>query len=262
MAVGNCQVDLELGAAHLGARGVSISVQAVGKLVDHDLLLGLFGCGRSNHAPSALGVFEERLEANHSQSIGAAQVDMLGTQRRKDIHLIARTRHGHVESPLAAHVVERSEVHGNTSLPVGTIPDREQYHVALVALHVFKVLDEYRFGRVICLFLEFGICAELLAEQVFDKVLLHLAERNDTYAQTGKLRVFQPSYHLVDYCLSFDPVAAAVALVVDTLDRNQMHLARAVVDGREGEQTVAVVIGIAESYKALVPASVVPGEVV
>ena len=57
-------------------------------------------------------------------------------------------RYEHVEAPLAAVLVEKTEVHGNESALVLTVANADQDHVPFIPLYVLQVLDEEGIFRV------------------------------------------------------------------------------------------------------------------
>ena len=95
---------------------------------------------------------------------------------------------------------------------------------------------------------------QLVGEQVFYQVLLHLAEGHDAYR--GLLG--QAAQRLLYDGLGLGAVAACAPVVVDAVHGYEGDARRAVVGRWEGEQAPVVVLCVAEGDEALVPRAVVP----
>ena len=102
---------------------------------------------------------------------------------------------------------------------------------------------------------------QLVGQQVFDEVLLHLTERDDADASFRKLGVFQPSDGLIDDGLCFGAVGACLSEVVGAVYGNQLYLRYTVVHRREGEEFAIVVLGVAKGDEALVARAIMPSEI-
>ena len=100
---------------------------------------------------------------------------------------------------------------------IRAIADREKYNVALIALHVLQILDEYRLGGSLVKFLQFGVLLPLFAEHIVDEILLYRAESHHAYALAAQFFVAQPADDLVHHCPRFRLVLLGLALIVKAL---------------------------------------------
>ena len=73
---------------------------------------------------------------------GASQIDLLGSNGRKNDGFFSGTSDGDIEPPLTTGPIERAEIHRHLTGAVGPISDTEQHHVALVTLHVLQIFDK------------------------------------------------------------------------------------------------------------------------
>ena len=102
---------------------------------------------------------------------------------------------------------------------------------------------------------------QLVGEQVFDEVLLHLAERHDADAALRQLVVAEAAHHFLDDGFGLGTVAARASVVVGAVDGYELHLRGAVVDRGEGVEFALVVLCVGEGDEALVARTVVPRQV-
>ena len=115
---------------------------------------------------------------------------MFGTESGKDDHLLTRPGDGNIETPFTAIAVHGAEVHRDPSRGIGAVADGEEDHIPLVSLDVFQVLDENGLnGSVGEVLFDLRILPACLLQQIVDKLLLGLAERDNAYAEPGLLRI-------------------------------------------------------------------------
>ncbi len=116
----------------------------------------------------------------HAERLGARQVDVVGGEAGEDQQFLPRAGDGDVEPALAALAVERAEIHFQRSGGVLPEGDREQHHVALVALHVLQILDDRRLDPIVAEEpFEIGRLAPRGVQQVHDERLLLGVEGDD-----------------------------------------------------------------------------------
>ena len=260
LAGGHGDVYLEIRPSHKRLCRVSFAAQGFADLLHHYAGARLPGGAWRHRQSACLRIFEECLQAFHSLGAGALQVYLAGFQGGEYHHLIACTRHGHVQPPFTAGIVQGAEVHRYLPVLVCAVADGEEYHVALVTLHVLQVLDEYRLLAVHGRLLELRVPVERLGQVIFYQVALHLAEGDDADAVLLQLLILQPAQDLIDDGLRLAGVAPGASFVVDAVDGHQRHPGHTVVGRGECEQAVAVILRIAERDQALVLAAIVPGE--
>src|ERR1035437_1132889 len=89
-----------------------------------------------------------------------------------------------VEPALASIAIEGPKVHRNSTGFVGTVTNRKENHVALIALNALKILHENRFALnrwcVTEMDLELRILAAFLIEKILDQLLLGEAKGHYT----------------------------------------------------------------------------------
>jgi hypothetical protein len=188
----------------------------------------------------------------------------IAAQTAEDDDFVFGAGDGDVEPALAAFAVERAKVHGDAAGFIDAVTDGEEDHVALVALDAFKAFDEDGFafdGRCVAE-MRFNVVmfAALFIEEVFDEVLLRLAEGDDAEAAffAGGAKAL---HEFGDKCARFLGVGASDALVVARLGQmNEANAAEFSVRRWEGEQIVVVIMTIAEGDEAFVAAAVMPLE--
>ena len=235
-------VYLEVRAAHKRRSQVALLAQSLAYLVYQHMLLLVVERDRRCGQMTVLGKLEEGSQSLDTLGRRAAQVYLAGCHRREHHHLVAGTRDSHVQTALAARVVERSEVHRHIAVLVGSVAYREEDDVALIALHVLQVLHEDRLVLVVGDGFQSGVMIQFVGQDILDEVLLYLAERHDADAELLQLGVLQTAYHLVDDGTGFSGVAARVALVVFALYLYEAHLRHLVVDRGEGVELVVIVL--------------------
>ena len=69
-------------------------------------------------------------------------VDLGGMHGREDDNLLLRTRHCHVETPLAAYTIERPEIHREAPFFIRREAYGEEDYIRLVSLHVLQILHK------------------------------------------------------------------------------------------------------------------------
>ena len=147
------------------------------------LRLGAYiGYGRVNSPYSILGISEIGAKMGDTDRAGAAQINLLGTNGRKNNSLFSGSSDGHIETSFAAGPVQRPEIHGHFTATVRAIPHTEKHHVTLITLDVFQVLNEsvlFRF-RLEAIFQVF-IFLEHDVDQIFNEPLLWHAKRDHAY---------------------------------------------------------------------------------
>ena len=97
---------------------------------------------------------------------------------------------------------------------VGAVAHGEEDDVALVALHVFQVLDENRFLHIEGQLFQLWFPGEAFQQNVLDEVLLHFAERHDANALLREFGIRQTAHHFADDGLGLGTVRTGAALVV------------------------------------------------
>lgn len=156
--------------------------------------------------------------------LGALEVEVVGPHTGVDDDLHARPGDGHVEAPLTTLAVHRAEVHAELPRVVFAKADREEDGIALVALHVFEVLDEELFPTVLGeMMLDVRVLMPFPLEQVVDERTLLLIEGHDA-DRAWSFCGSESLHHVFDQRLGFDTVRARTAPVVDaTLDEAEGH---------------------------------------
>ena len=207
---------------------------------------------------SAGGVFQKGAQRRNALGARFGEIDLLGRNGAEHQHLAPCAGHRNIEPPPAALPVERSEVHIDLAVLVGAVADGEQDHVAFVALHVFKIFDENRFLSFVEPFFKALVGGTGVVEQVVDQVLLGNIEGDNTDALFVQLAVLIASLDFGDDRLRLSEVAAVRTALKYALDLHEIHLALAVVDGREGVELVLIELAVAECNQALVTAAIMP----
>ena len=191
-------------------------------------------------------------------SPGLGEVDLFGSQGRKDNHLLPRPGDGDIEAAFTAIAVHGAEVHRNSARGIGAVADGEEDDIPLIALNIFQVLDKNRLsGSVGKIGFDLRMLAAGLLQQVIDQLLLGLAEGDNTYAEIGSLRVEQPAQHLADNGSGLSPIGPALALVIFTDDMTERD-PKLLMGRGEGKQPVAVIMVITEGDQTFMAATVVP----
>ena len=124
---------------------------------------------------------------------------------------------------MAAFVVKRRNLRGDTPCDVSADGAGEDNDLALVTLNVFEVLDEDRLGRFRLLpkALKRRIGGPLSVEKVLDELLLLAIERDDADRVCGR---FEASDDFRDDGRGLGAIDASLAALVDAvLDRNEAH---------------------------------------
>ena len=110
--------------------------------------------------------------------------DVAGADAADDLVAVAGAGDGDVESPPAALLVERPEVHGDLAVLVRAVADGEDQHVPLIALDGFEALDEEPAEPVVGEEpVQVGPVVPGLADRGFDRYRLRLAEGDHPQAE-------------------------------------------------------------------------------
>lgn len=105
---------------------------------------------------------------------------MFRAQAAENNEFLARACDGDVEPPFPTRLVQRAEVHRHAAGLIGSVGEREQHDVALLALHALKVLNQHRLDGVVGeKRLQARILAARLVQQVQDQRLLLGVEGDD-----------------------------------------------------------------------------------
>ena len=88
---------------------------------------------------------QKHFERGNALAFAALQIDIVGRDGREHLAALLGARDQHVQAALAAIGADGAKAHGQIALGVARIGDRDKDHIALVALHVFQVLDEKGF---------------------------------------------------------------------------------------------------------------------
>ncbi len=78
----------------------------------------------------------------HRQRLGSANVDLVCGVAGKHDQFLPRPCHRDIQPAFAAVAVERAEIHRELASRILPERDREEDHIAFVALHVFQILDD------------------------------------------------------------------------------------------------------------------------
>ena len=100
---------------------------------------------------AVLGQLEEFLERGDPWPAHPVQPDVLGDDGAEHLATLARPGDQDVETTLAAVRADRSEALYEPAIPVLAVADRDEDHIALVALDVLEVFDEDRFSAILAL---------------------------------------------------------------------------------------------------------------
>ena len=195
---------------------------------------------------------------------GGIQADVVVGNRREHPALPLGAREQHVEPPLAAVAGDRPEPLRQVALGVAAVADRDEDHVALVALDVLQVLDEERLAPIAGALLaaerfQFGILGAHQFQLVEDRVALR--HREGGHAQGGvgmRLRVPEHRPRHLLRLARIAPLAPAVVHAVHLGEGEAAFLPRGV-GARRVDQPVVVegVVGDRDQrgmVRAVVPA--------
>ena len=210
---------------------------------------------------SALGVLQKGPKGRHPLRAAAGEVDLLRSQRGKDLHLIPRPGDRHIQPPPPPRPVQRAKVHRDLPGLIRPIAHGKQDHVPLIPLDILQIFDKYRLLRPVCPLFQSGIGPAGLRQKVVDQVLLADIECDNAHAVLGQLRIVAAALQLLQNCLSLRLVLPRFAPVEGALHRNQTDLGLPVVDRGEGVELVFIEAAVAEGDQTLVPTAVVPEQV-
>ena len=146
------------------------------------------------------------------------------------------------------------------SLSVGGVSHREEYHIALVTLHILQVFYKERFGAIAVHLLYLWQLRHSLGEDILNEVALLFRECHHSNTLLGLL--LKSVQHLIGNSLGLGAVGTCLAIVIESLDILPGDVRHPIIGRREGYQTVIVVVYIAECNEALVLRAVVPSQIV
>ena len=238
-------------------------------------------------ARAGLGEGQERAQRRRAVVMGVG--DLLGADRADHRHAVARAAEDHVEALLAAALVDRTEVHEHAAVRSGRVADAQHDHVALVALHVFQVLDEQAVELVLVLAQvlafqprgEFRILRGERFQRRFDLALLGLGEGDHAQAQAavaaqqfahqrgdvarlGEIAAVRV-HAVLDAVVAQRPLQQGVdagdrGLLVGRAQVQRLLAARLQTAVGNGDQAAVVERGVGETDQGLVAAAVMPGQ--
>ena len=253
---GNADLRLNLQAQLrelLGQRLVYIFFQRRLQIAPADARHGQIAGGR---------VVEEDLERSHALALAAFQINIVCRDGREHLAALLGTRDQHVQAALATIGADGAKAHGQIALGIARIGHRDKDHIALVALHVFQVLDEEGFVGV-------GnkerLGLGLLAAQQFQLILNgdFLLQRKRGHAKTELRRLQCVGHDGVGNGLGFQAVdarAAAVKAALGQMVKAQTHARAGRVGAGHDEQAAAVELLVGHRNQRLVAAAVMPAQ--
>ena len=186
---------------------------------------------------------------------------MLGLERREYRHLLPGAGDGDVQAAPAAGLVQRPEIQRHPPASVQAVADREEDDIPLVALDILQTLDEHRLRLFRRGAGERPVLGKQLLHLLLDEVLLARVERHDADAPLPFRRVGEPALHVLHDRIGLRLVGPAPAAVVHAFDGEEPHPRGQVVVGRERQERVLIVTGVAERDQALVAAPVMPFQI-
>src|SRR5690606_34246839 len=89
-----------------------------------------------------LGQLEKFLQGDDARLSAGLGLDVFGDEGGKDLATLARAGDQDVQATFAPFASDRTEVLGELAVGVAAIADRNEDHIALVALDIFQVLYE------------------------------------------------------------------------------------------------------------------------
>src|ERR1700693_4309630 len=147
-----------------------------------ELGIGLTSTGCSGVEFAGLGVFQICLERTRAKLGSLVCSDVARPHGSEDFDAVLRAREQYVQAPMSVFSVYGTKpVHYHTGYSVRAVGGRNEYDVALVALHILKVLHKERFE---CVFptLDILLCRSLARHetlQLFEQhITLGLVQRN------------------------------------------------------------------------------------
>ena len=129
----------------------------------------------------------------YAKRLRAGQIDLIRTNRGKDVQLLPGAGYRYVQPLLPTIAIESTKCHRKLTSLIRTEGDREQHDVAFVPLDVFQVFnDDGFFAFVFKEPFQFGVFAALLIQQVEDQPLLFTVESDDTEREALFFRQYEP----------------------------------------------------------------------
>ncbi len=216
------------------------------------------GAGRQRTIP---GIGEEGFQPGNTAGAATGQIDLVRLQGREDQHFQAGPRNSDIQATPAALTVERTKIQADLAVLVRTIADREQDHIPFITLDILQILDKQRLTALQGYFFQLRTPGKQLVQAVVDQQLLDSTESDNAQALAAGSRVFQPPHHFSDDRLCFSRILTAFTPLVLAFDRHEADFRNLVIGRGECQEFIVIVLHIAESNQALMPAAIMPEQV-
>jgi len=247
VGVSDSQIDTETGTSDIEFDWISFIGAVFGDCGGKILHVIFISGGIDSISP--FGVIEEIFEVSGADGRSPVQVDLSGVDTGKDDDLFFCAGDRDIEAPFTALPVDRSEIHGESAGSIRSVSDGKEYDIAFIALHVFQIFNEERFGYGIAeKGFQPGVPAAFFFDEVLDKFFLRLAECDHASRAELTAGIFQVVKDVSDQSFGFFAVGTAGAVIVNAVGDEFEADAEGtgIFCGGEGIEAVAVVVMVAE----------------
>jgi hypothetical protein len=145
--ISDSEVDEKAGNSDLPVDLVSPGLKSVCDLLLEHTIMVAGRCFRHRHPPGPSEVHEELESKDAFTRACKIRVNVLVSHGREHFTTPLGAADQHIKSTFASLLAKRAEAHRRLVAWSGRpVPDRDEYDVALIALHIFQILDEEWLG--------------------------------------------------------------------------------------------------------------------